>query len=720
MEQYISLIAQLTKLNPKHISAVIDLLDGGATIPFIARYRKEATGTMDEVQIGTISDRYTQLQDLKKRKTYIIETIAEQGLLTTELRSRIEQSWDSTEIEDMYLPFKPKRKTRASVAKALGLESLARIIMAGSTADVERSANSFITSDVLTADNAIAGALDIIAEWVSESQSARNSIRTTFERQAIIESTITAKTKKLLADTPNSPEAQEANKYRDYFAKALSLQRCPSHALLAMRRGEEEKILRVEISVDEEPCIERLSRIFIRNIHSTTAPFIQRAVRDSFKRLLKPSIEAEFASISKEKADKEAILIFARNLKQLLLAPPLGQLRTMGIDPGFRTGCKIVCLDAQGNLLHNDTIYPHPPANERTKAMNKISTLVEQYHIEAIAIGNGTAGRETDQLIQSMRFSRDIKVFSVSESGASIYSASPLARQEFPDYDVTVRGAVSIGRRLMDPLAELVKIDAKSIGVGQYQHDVDQKLLKESLDRVVETCVNSVGVELNSASAQLLSYVSGIGPKIAQNIVDHRRYNGPFLSRESLLKVPKLGAKCYEQCAGFLRISGAENILDNTAVHPESYPIVAAMAKDAGVSVSELIASPDHLQHIELSHYVTPTVGMPTLTDILAELEKPGRDPRQEVEVFHFSPDIKTIADLTVGMVLPCIVTNITNFGAFLDMGIKENGLVHVSQIINKFISSPSEVLSIHQHVKAKVLSIDMDRKRIQMTMKGI
>ncbi len=711
----ISLISKILNLSEKNISAVISLLDSGATIPFIARYRKEATGAMDEVQIAAIADEYTRLQELEKRKSYIIDTITEQGLMTDELKEKILSSWNSTEIEDIYLPFKPKRKTRASVAKELGLEPLAKIIMSGRSTDVHRSASSFVKEGVEDEEVAINGALDIIAEWVNESSSARNSVRTTFERHALISSKAT---KSALEEVNNESEPNSpAHKYRDYFDKSHSLRNIASHSLLAMRRGENEKVLKVDISVDEEPCIERLNRIFNKH-QNDTSTYINRAVKDSFKRLLKPSIETEFAALSKEKADRDAILIFAKNLKQLLLASPLGQRRTLALDPGFRTGCKVVCLDAHGNLLHNDTIYPHPPQNERTQAMKKISTLVQQYDIEAIAIGNGTAGRETEQFIQSIRFDREIKVFSVNESGASIYSASQIARDEFPNYDVTVRGAVSIGRRLMDPLAELVKIDAKSIGVGQYQHDVDQRLLKDSLDRVVESCVNSVGVELNSASAQLLSYVSGIGPKIAQNIVEYRRENGAFADRKSLLKVPKLGAKCFEQCAGFLRISNAKNILDNTAVHPESYKLVEQMAKDNKVSVDELVSNTELRQSICLNNYVTATVGMPTLTDIMQELEKPGRDPRTEIETFEFAPDIKTIDDLVVGMILPCIVNNITNFGAFVDMGIKENGLIHISQITDRYISSPAEVLSIHQHIKAKILTIDKDRKRIQMTMR--
>ncbi len=723
MEKYIELISKELAILPKCVKAVIELLDGGATIPFIARYRKEVSGGMDEVQIAAISDRYSQLQELSKRKEYIINTISEQGAMSDDLKNRIENSWDATEIEDIYLPYKPKRKTRASVAKDLGLEPLAKIIMAGNTDNVTRSARAFITKDVANEDAAINGALDIIAEWISESEVARNSVRTTFDRHAIISSQKSkAENKKEKASEKNNEnEISDADKYRDYFDKSIKLNRCPSHSLLAMRRGENEKILKVDISVDEDPCIDRLNRIFIKHSHnSSTVPYIERAAKDAFKRLIKPSIETEFANISKEKADKEAILIFAKNLKQLLLAAPLGQKRTMGVDPGFRTGCKIVCLDQQGNLLHNDTIFPHPPKSDRISAMKKISSLVQQYDIQAIAIGNGTAGRETEQLVQAMRFDREVQIFAVSESGASIYSASALAREEFPDYDVTVRGAVSIGRRLMDPLAELVKIDAKSIGVGQYQHDVDQKLLKDSLDRVVENCVNSVGVELNSASAQLLSYVSGIGPKIAQNIVEYRRENGGFSDRKSLLKVPKLGAKCFEQCAGFLRISDAKNILDNTAVHPEAYKIVENMAKDMNSSILNLVKDTELRKQINLQKYVSEKVGMPTLNDIMAELEKPGRDPRAEVEVFEFAADIKNINDLVVGMILPCIVTNITNFGAFLDLGIKENGLVHVSQITDKFISSPAEVLSIHQHVKAKVLSVDLDRKRIQMTMKEL
>ena len=711
MEQFIKMIAAAMKLQEHRVENTLKLLQGGATIPFISRYRKEATGGMDEVQISEINDRYEKLCELAKRKETIISTIEEQGKMTAELRNRIDNCWDSTELEDIYLPFKPKRKTRAEAARQKGLEPLAIILMMQRENNLMTKAAQFVKGDVKDEEDALKGARDIIAEQVNEDERARNQIRNIFTRQAII-------TAKVVKGKEND---EDAAKYRDYFDFSEPLKRCTSHRLLAIRRGEAEGILKVTISPEEEDeCTDRLERQFVRGNNRECSSQVSEAVKDAYKRLLKPAIETEFAAISKEKADEEAIRVFAENLRQLLLAPPLGQKRVMGIDPGFRTGCKVVCLDAQGTLLHNEAIYPHPPKSEEALAARKIVKLVEQYKIEAIAIGNGTASRETERFVTSQRYDREIQVFVVSEDGASIYSASKTAREEFPDYDVTVRGAVSIGRRLMDPLAELVKIDAKSIGVGQYQHDVDQTKLKESLDRTVESCVNLVGVNLNTASKHLLTYVSGLGPSLAQNIVDYRAANGPFASRKELLKVPRMGAKAFEQCAGFLRIPGANNPLDNSAVHPESYAIVEKMAKDMKCTVADLIKDKELRSKINIEKYVTDTVGLPTLNDIMKELDKPGRDPRQQIQVFEFDKDVKTLDDLREGMELPGIVTNITNFGCFVDIGIKENGLVHISQLADKFVSDPTTVVSIHQHVRVRVLGIDHERKRVQLTMKGI
>lgn len=703
------MIAAAMKLPVHRIENTLKLLIGGATIPFISRYRKEATGELDEVRIGEIQSRYEKLCELSKRKETILSTISEQGKLTEALKQRIAQCWDSTELEDIYLPFKPKRKTRAEVARQKGLEPLAVLLMMQQENHLEQRVRSFVKGEVKDEEDALKGARDIIAEQVNEDERSRNQVRNQFSRQAII----TAKVVK----GKESDEA--AAKYRDYFDFSEPLKRCSSHRLLAIRRGESEGLLKVSISPDDEECAGRLEQMYVRGNNECSRQ-VGEAVRDAYKRLLKPSIETEFSALSKEKADEEAIRVFAGNLRQLLLAPPLGQKRVMGVDPGYRTGCKIVCLDAQGSLLHNETIYPHPPKNEYSQAARSIVKLVEQYQIEAIAIGNGTASRETEQFITSQRYDRELQVFVVSEDGASIYSASKTARDEFPEYDVTVRGAVSIGRRLMDPLAELVKIDAKSIGVGQYQHDVDQTLLKKSLDQTVESCVNLVGVNLNTASRHLLTYISGLGPALAQNIVDYRTENGPFSSRKELLKVPRMGAKAFEQCAGFLRIPQAKNPLDNSAVHPESYPIVEQIAKDLNCTVDELIKSKELRSRIDIKKYVTPTVGLPTLTDIMQELDKPGRDPRQQIQVFEFDKNVKTIEDLTEGMELPGIVNNITNFGCFVDIGIKEKGLVHVSQLADKFVSDPTTVVSIHQHVRVKVMSIDLERKRIQLTMKGL
>ena len=710
MEQFSKMIAAAMKLQEHRVENTLKLLQGGATIPFISRYRKEATGGMDEVQISEINDRYEKLCELAKRKETIISTIEEQGKMTAELRNRIDNCWDSTELEDIYLPFKPKRKTRAEAARQKGLEPLAIILMMQRENNLMAKAAQFVKGEVKDEEDALKGARDIIAEQVNEDERARNQVRNIFTRQAII----TAKVVK------GKEKEEDAAKYRDYFDFSEPLKRCTSHRLLAIRRGEAEGILKVTISPEEdEECTDRLERQFVRG-NGECSSQVAEAVKDAYKRLLKPAIETEFSALSKEKADEEAIRVFAENLRQLLLAPPLGQKRVMGIDPGFRTGCKVVCLDAQGTLLHNEAIYPHPPKSEEALAARKIVKLVEQYKIEAIAIGNGTASRETERFVTSQRYDREVQVFVVSEDGASIYSASKTAREEFPDYDVTVRGAVSIGRRLMDPLAELVKIDAKSIGVGQYQHDVDQTKLKESLDRTVESCVNLVGVNLNTASKHLLTYVSGLGPSLAQNIVDYRTENGPFASRKELLKVPRMGAKAFEQCAGFLRIPGADNPLDNSAVHPESYTIVEKMAKDMKCTVADLIKDKELRAKIDIKKYVTDTVGLPTLNDIMKELDKPGRDPRQQIQVFEFDKDVKTLDDLREGMELPGIVTNITNFGCFVDIGIKENGLVHISQLADKFVSDPTTVVSIHQHVRVKVMGIDHERKRVQLTMKGL
>ena len=704
MEIFSKMIATALNIAVHQVENTLSLLNGGATIPFISRYRKEATGGLDEVQIGEIKERSDKLNEIAKRKETILKTIDEQGKLTSDLKKRIEACWNTTELEDIYLPYKPKRKTRAEAARQKGLEPLATILMMQRENNLSARVRTFVKGEVKDEEDALKGARDIIAEQVSEDERSRNQVRNQFSRQAIISSKVV------------KGKEEEAVKYKDYFDFSEPLKRCTSHRLLAIRRGEAEGLLKVSISPDDEECTERLEKSYVRGNNECSRQ-VQEAVKDAYKRLLKPSIETEFASISKEKADEEAIRVFSGNLRQLLLAPPLGQKRVMGIDPGYRTGCKIVCLDAQGNLLHNETIYPHPPKSEHGLSARKLTKLVEQYQIEAIAIGNGTASRETEAFVTNQRYDRKLQVFVVSEDGASIYSASKIAREEFPDYDVTVRGAVSIGRRLMDPLAELVKIEAKSIGVGQYQHDVDQTALKKSLDMTVESCVNSVGVNLNTASRHLLTYISGLGPTLAQNIVDYRAENGAFTSRKELMKVPRMGAKAFEQCAGFLRIPGAKNPLDNSAVHPESYAVVEHIAKDMKCSVEDLIKNKEIRSKIDIKKYVSDKVGLPTLTDIMNELEKPGRDPRQAIKVFEFDKNVKTIDDLKAGMVLPGIVTNITNFGCFVDVGIKENGLVHVSQLCRQFVSDPTTVVSIHQHVQVKVLSIDMERKRISMTM---
>ena len=700
-------IAGMLPIAEKQIAATIELLDEGATIPFISRYRKEKTGGLNEVEIENIRSCYDKLKETAKRKETIIATIEELGQLTPELRKRIDATWDATELEDIYLPYKPKRKTRAEAARQKGLEPLATLLMLQRETQPEAQAARYVKGEVKDAEDALKGARDIIAEHVSEDERARNSIRSIFTRQA----TLTAKVAK--------GKEQEAANYRDYFDYSESLRRCSSHRLLAIRRAEAEGLLKVSISPDDDECLDRLDRQFVKGRNASSQQ-VAEAVKDAYKRLLKPSIETEFAAISKEKADDEAIQVFTANLRQLLLAPPLGQKRMMGIDPGFRTGCKVVCLDAQGNLLHNENIYPHPPVSKGKEAMARLSKMIEAYQIEAIAIGNGTASRETEEFLKKMTFPRSVQIFVVSEQGASIYSASKIAREEFPDYDVTVRGAVSIARRLMDPLAELVKIDPKSIGVGQYQHDVDQTKLKKSLDQTVESCVNLVGVNLNTASSHLLTYISGLGPQLAQNIVNYRQQNGPFASRKELLKVPRMGAKAFEQCAGFLRIAGGKNPLDNTAVHPESYHIVEQMAHDLGCTVDTLIADKELRRKVELKKYVTAEVGMPTLQDIMQELDKPGRDPRGTIKAFEFDSSVHTIDDLREGMELPGIVGNITNFGAFVDIGIKENGLIHLSQMADRYVSNPADILSIHQHIRVKVLGIDKERKRIQLTLKGV
>lgn len=710
MEQFSQMIATALKLPVHRVENTLKLLQGGATIPFISRYRKEATGGLDEVQIGDIHTRYEKLCELAKRKETVLSTIEEQGKLTDTLRERISNCWDATELEDIYLPFKPKRKTRAEAARQKGLEPLAMLLLMQRENNLSARVRQFVKGDVKDEEDALKGARDIIAEQVNEDERARNLIRNQFSRQAMITSKV----------VKGKEKEEAALKYRDYFDFCEPLKKCTSHRLLAIRRGEAEGILKVSITPDDESaCTERLERQYVHGNGECSAQ-VAEAVNDAYKRLLKPAIETEFSALNKEKADEEAIRVFAENLRQLLLAPPLGQKRTMGIDPGYRTGCKVVCLDAQGTLLHNEAIYPHPPKSETALAGRKLVKLVEQYKIEAIAIGNGTASRETERFVASQRYDREVQVFVVSEDGASIYSASKIARDEFPEYDVTVRGAVSIGRRLMDPLAELVKIDAKSIGVGQYQHDVDQSKLKASLDQTVESCVNLVGVNVNTASKHLLTYVSGLGPTLAQNIVDYRTENGAFHSRKELLKVPRMGAKAFEQCAGFLRIPQADNPLDNSAVHPESYAIVEKMAKDLKCSVADLIKNKELRSQIDIKNYVTDTVGLPTLTDILQELDKPGRDPRQKIQVFEFDKNVQTIDDLREGMELPGIINNITNFGCFVDIGIKENGLVHISQLADKFVSDPTTVVSMHQHVRVRVLSIDHERKRIQLTMKGL
>jgi uncharacterized protein len=702
---FISLISQSLQLSEKSVLNTVNLLTEGATIPFISRYRKEMTGGLDEVQIASVHEQFEKLTEIAKRKETILKTIGEQEKLTPELAKRIDSCWNLTELEDIYLPYKPKRRTRAEIARENGLEPLARMIMKQNVSLLEKLATPYITKKVTTVAEALAGASDIMAEWMNENEAARNAVRRIFGYEAVITSKVV------------KSKEEEGQKYRDYFDFSEKLSRSSSHRILAMRRGESEGILRISIApADDEKCLDKLYRLFVKSTDEA-GQFVAGTVKDAYKRLLKPAVENEYAAESKQKADIEAIRVFAENLRQLLLAAPLGEKRVLGIDPGFRTGCKVVCLDAQGNLIHNETIYPHPPQHEYAQATRKLQKMVEAYQIEAIAIGNGTAGRETEQFVQNTRYVRPVQVFVVSENGASVYSASKIARDEFPDYDVTVRGAVSIGRRLMDPLAELVKIDPKSIGVGQYQHDVDQGLLKKSLDQTVENAVNKVGVNVNTASKHLLTYISGLGPQLATNIVEFRAVNGPFRNRKELMKVPKMGIKTFEQCAGFLRIPDSTNPLDNSAVHPESYPLVEKMAQHLNVTVDQLICNKELINAIDLQAYITDAVGLPTLNDIVAELEKPGRDPRNTAKVFEFDPSIKKIEDLKPGMEIPGIVTNITNFGAFVDIGIKENGLVHISQMADRYVSNPAEIVALHQHVKVRILEADLTRKRIQLKL---
>lgn len=706
---YAKMIGQALGLSAGSVCNTLQLIDEGCTIPFISRYRKERTGGLDEVQITAISDAYDKLKEISKRKDTVVKTITEQGKMTDDLQRRIDACWGANELEDIYMPYKPKRRTKAQVARELGLEPLSLILMMQRERNIEAAAQRFVKEGVKDVAAAIKGAQDIVAEMVSEDERSRQLVRSSFRREAII----TSKVVKAKADS------EEAAKYSDYFDFSEPLRRCSSHRLLAMRRGENEGILRISISADDEVCLDRLKRQFVHGF-GPCSTLVGEAVEDAYKRLLKPSIETEFANMSKEKADDEAIGVFAENLRQLLLSAPLGQKRVMGIDPGFRTGCKVVCLDAQGNLLHHEAIFPHPPVNKASVAAHQVEQMVEKYNIEAIAIGNGTASRETAQFVKQLQLGHDVKQFVVSEDGASVYSASKTARDEFPDEDVTVRGAVSIGRRLMDPLAELVKIDPKSIGVGQYQHDVDQSKLKKSLDQTVESCVNLVGVNLNTASQHLLTYVSGLGPTLAKNIVQYRKANGAFASRAQLKKVARLGPSAFEQCAGFLRIPGGRNPLDNSAVHPESYHIVEQMAKDNHCTVAQLMADAAKRKAIDIKRYVTHTVGMPTLTDIMAELEKPGRDPREQIEEFEFDKNVTSVDDLVAGMVLPGIVTNITNFGAFVDVGVHQDGLVHVSQLADRYVADPTQVVKLHQHVKVRVVEVDRKRNRISLSMKKL
>jgi protein Tex len=705
-DKNIVLVARKLGLHDWQVENTIRLFDGGATIPFISRYRKEMTGSLDEVKLMQIKEEYQRLKDLDARKEAVIKSIEEQEKMTPELKKKIDDAATMAELEDIYLPYKPKRRTRATIAKEKGLEPLAAIIMDQLINDPELKAEEFLTVEVKSVDDALSGAADIIAEWVSEDEKARKQLRYLFDKEAVIHSKVV-----------KGKEA-EGIKYSDYYDWSEPLRKCPSHRLLAMRRGDEEGFLRLSIEPSEEDALRILDTLFVKGRTASSA-LVKEAVKDSWKRLLASSMETEFRNLSKEKADGEAINVFADNLRQLLLSSPLGEKNVLAIDPGFRTGCKTVCLDRQGNLLHNETIYPHPPQNETAISIRKVLNMVSAYKIEAIAIGNGTASRETEDFIKWIKFESDIQVFVVSEAGASIYSASKVARDEFPDYDVTVRGAVSIGRRLMDPLAELVKIDPKSIGVGQYQHDVDQQALQKSLDDIVVSCVNAVGVEVNTASKHLLTYVSGLGPQLAQNIVDYRSENGPFKSRKELLKVKRMGAKAFEQSAGFLRIRNADNPLDASGVHPESYHVVETMAKDLRCEVKELVLNEVKRKDIVLQKYITPSTGLPTLKDIIEELAKPGRDPRSKIKEFSFA-DIHSLEDVSAGMVVPGIVTNITKFGAFVDIGIKQDGLVHVSNLSKNYTSDPSKVVKLHQHVMVKVIAVDIERRRVQLSMKDV
>ena len=711
MNEYANIIATSLELNQTKVANTLALLDEGCTIPFISRYRKEKTGGLDEVQIANISQWKDKLTELAKRKETICKTIDEQGKLTPELKSRIDSTWDSTTLEDIYLPYKPKRRTRAQVARQQGLEPLAQIILLQREPNPQSVARAYVKGDVKDVEAAIKGAQDIIAETISENEQTRQQVRNTFKREAIISSKVIAAKK----------DEEGAQKYTDYFDFSEPLRRCNGNRLLAMRRGESEGFLRVSISIDGEETTERLQRHYVRG-RGACAQLVEEAVADAYKRLIEPSVENEFAAASKEKADEEAIGVFSLNLRQLLLAAPLGQKRVMGVDPGIRTGCKVVCLDAQGNLLYHDVVYPFTPRGNEQAAKAQFQKIANRFKVDAIAVGNGTASRETADILRQAGHAAEprIPVYVVSEDGASVYSASKTARDEFPNEDVTVRGAVSIGRRLMDPLAELVKIDPKSIGVGQYQHDVDQAKLKKSLDTTVESCVNLVGVNVNTASVHLLTYISGLGPTLAKNIVDYRRDNGAFTSRAQLKKVPRLGPAAFEQCAGFLRVDGAKNPLDNSAVHPERYAVVESMAKDMGCSVGQLIGNNEKIRQIPLAKYVTAEVGMPTLNDIVAELEKPGRDPREDLEEFAFDERVHTVADLVPGMLLLGIVTNITKFGVFVDVGVHQDGLVHVSQLANRYVADPAEVVKLHQHVQVKVVEVDTRRNRISLTMKGV
>ncbi len=711
MNEYAKIIATSLELNQTKVANTLALLDEGCTIPFISRYRKEKTGGLDEVQIANIAQWKDKLTELTKRKETICKTIDELGKLTPELKSRIDSTWDSTTLEDIYLPYKPKRRTRAQMAREMGLEPLAQTILLQRENNPQNAARAYVKGSVKDVEAAIKGAQDIIAETISENEQSRQQVRNAFKREATISSKVVA----------TKQDEEGAQKYADYFDFSEPLRRCNGNRLLAMRRGESEGFLRVSISIDGEEVTQRLQRHYVKG-HGACAKLVEEAVADAYKRLIEPSVENEFAALSKEKADEEAIGVFSLNLRQLLLAAPLGQKRVMGVDPGIRTGCKVVCLDAQGNLLHHDVVYPFTPRGNEQSAKMQFEKIVARFKVEAIAVGNGTASRETADILRQAgnNSAPRIPVYVVSEDGASVYSASKTARDEFPYEDVTVRGAVSIGRRLMDPLAELVKIDPKSIGVGQYQHDVDQSKLKKSLDTTVESCVNLVGVNVNTASVHLLTYISGLGPTLAKNIVEYRRENGAFTSRAQLKKVPRLGPSAFEQCAGFLRVDGAKNPLDNSAVHPERYAVVETMAKDMGCSVGQIIGNTEKINQIPLSKYVTAEVGMPTLTDIVAELVKPGRDPREDLEEFSFDERVHAINDLVPGMILPGIVTNITKFGAFVDVGVHQDGLVHVSQLANRYVADPAEVVKLHQHVQVKVVEVDTKRNRISLTMKGV